>query len=696
MPSLVRVCIASLIVLTASATQATGLKGMNQQAAGAAATQNPGAHKLIPIEQFLRQDGFDEIKLSPTGEYIARTVPLGEKVVLAISRRGDPKIIGHFNLGGKTQVRDFWWVNDKRLLISVGEKFGELEKPMPTGELYATNADGSGQDLLVGQRAEPEARSTHIVTGKKQELVGADFLSLIPNKPDKVLISVHDLQGSESSYTLTQSSYSRVEEMDVNSGHRMPVVHAPVHTADFTVDPQGVVRFAYGSDSDNVLKTYYRDNAKSDWQLLNDEGVTQLKLIPLGFSADGTTAYLRRDEKEGPDAVFAYDTASHTMRLQQRDPISDPVGLLFGPNQNLIGVQYYNGKPKLVFFDEKSQFAQLYRSLEASFPGQAVVFDDFTSSAKLATVVVYSDRSPGDYYVFDLEKKKAEHLISRYDWLDPDQMGETRPVTLTARDGLVLHGFLTLPNGSDGMNLPLVVNPHGGPFGEFDVWGFDREVQLLASRGYAVLQVNYRGSGNYGLAFQHAGYKQWGGKMQDDLTDATRWAIQQGIANPRRICIYGASYGGYAALMGVAKEPSLYRCAIGYVGVYDLPTMYRSGDIKDSLASTNELKDTLGEDNLEGLSPTHLADRITVPVMLVAGREDVRAPPIHTEMMRDALQRAGKSVDAKIYDKEGHGFFIEADKLDFYTRMLAFLDRNIGDHGGSTPVAASVQSDSKH
>ncbi len=666
--ALAALCVSSPVL--ADGTPATPVAG---------ATQNPGTHKLIPIEQFLRQDGIDQIKLSPSGKYFARTVPLGEKVVLMITRRSDGVTTGHFNLAGKTQVLDFWWVNDERLLMSVGQKLGELERPQATGQLFATNADGSGQGLLVGWLAGSDNVGSHIMTGSKRELVAADLVDDLPNDPNKVIISVYDLQG--------QTPYTRAEEMDVYSGHRTVVAHAPVRRAQFVTDAQGIVRFAMGEGADNLSKTYYRDGNNADWQLINDEGASQRVMRPLGFAADSQTAYMDAEEKEGPDAIYAFDTASHKLQIKQRDKIVDPlfdllqarVDLIHGPQgKEIIGVRYMDGKPKAVLFDDASPMATLYRSLEASFPGQSVRLTSFTSDGKLALLSVSSDRSPGDYYIFNLDSKKAEHLISRREWIDPDRMGEMRPVTFAARDGLVLHGYLTLPNGSDGRNLPLVVNPHGGPFGISDRWGFDWEVQLLASRGYAVLQVNYRGSDNYGRAFQHAGYKQWGGKMQDDLTDATRWAIQQGIANPRRVCIYGASYGGYAALMGVAKEPSLYRCAIGYVGVYDMQAMYHTGDIQDSRSGENFLKDTLGDENLDAISPDHLADRITAPVMLVAGREDQRAPPKHTEMMRDALQRAGKQVDAKIYDKEGHGFFIEADKLDFYTRMLAFLDRNIG------------------
>ena len=632
--------------------------------------QQAAAQQPIPVQDFLRNDSFDAIKLSPTGKYVARSRVLGEKTVLEIDNRSTGKMTGHFNLAGKTQVQDFWWVSDERMLISVGERSGLLEKPQPTGELYATNADGSGQAILVGQRAGEDTTGSHFNAGKEREAVAAFMVDELPHEAKKVIVAVMPLGG--------EVQYTRAEEMDVYTGRRTVVAIAPVRRADFKTDPEGIVRFAIGSGADNWSKTYYRDNAKAEWQLLNDQAVSQRKLIPLGFSADGRTAYLQKDEEKEPDGIYAYAIATHTMTLQQRDPVVDPASILKGPNGEVIGAQYMDAKPKVVFFDEDSSLAKAHRSLEASFPGQVVRLDDFTSDGKLAMVSVYSDRSPSDYYLFDLDSKKAAHLVSRYDWLDPDRMGVVRPVTLTARDGLTLHGDLTLPPDSNGKNLPMVVNPHGGPFHVFDAWGFNWETQLLASRGYAVLQINYRGSDNYGREFAVAGYKQWGGTMQDDITDATRWAIQQGIADAHRICIYGASYGGYAALMGVAKEPSLYRCAVGYVGVYDMKAIYQDEVVRDSVASTNFFRLTLGEGDLDAKSPDHMADRIMVPVMLAAGREDVIAPPKHTELMRDALLKAGKKVDAKIYDREGHGFFIEADRLDFYSRMMDFLDSNIG------------------
>ena len=254
-----------------------------------------------------------------------------------------------------------------------------------------------------------------------------------------------------------------------------------------------------------------------------------------------------------------------------------------------------------------------------------------------------------------------------------------KPFELEARDGTSLHGFVTLPRGADAGSLPMVVMPHGGPFGVFDAWGFDPEVQLLAASGYAVLQVNFRGSGNYGRAFRQAGATQWGRAMQDDVTDATRWAIEQGIADAGRICIYGASYGAYAALMGVVREPGLYRCAIGYVGVYDLPLMKREAE-ESGRSSATWSREWIGEDMalLQRHSPNRRADEISVPVLLAAGGEDFIAPVEHTRRMEAALKKAGVPVEALYYPREGHGFYETAHRREFYTRVLRFLGTHIG------------------
>jgi dipeptidyl aminopeptidase/acylaminoacyl peptidase len=643
---------------------------------GLLASFSTTAGTQIPLEDFLKDDAFGTIEISPTGEYLAATVPLEDRTSLIILRVSDMSKTGHVTLPKKTHIAGFDWVNDQRILFSIGEKQGSLEQPRGTGELYGVNADGSGQGAaLIGLRA----KGSKYATAQNAKLVFANIIHLLPDDPKFVLVSIAEF-GSE---------FTSVERMNVETGRRLAVARAPVRNAQFLADPKGVVRFALGAGSDLKSKTYYRDDERGEWRLINDEAITGLIVGVAGFNADATVAYLQVEQEQGPDAIEAFDTNTGNRKLVLRDAVVDPSGTLVSPvDGGVWGVVFNGTAPRIEYLDPDSPFAAAHRSLSAALPGQMVFPAGFTRDGQIGLFRAYSDRVPMDFYLFDRKAGSARYLASRAGWFKPEDLAASKPIVVRARDGLDLHGLLTVPNGSDGKNMPLIVNPHGGPFGPYDAWNFDLDAQVLASRGYAVLKINFRGSGNYGRAFQRAGYKQWGGTMQDDITDATRWAIAQGIADPRRICIYGASYGAYASLMGVVKEPDLYACAAGNVGVYDMPTMYGKGDVQERRAGENFLKEALGEENLAAISPTLLADRIKVPVLLAAGAEDERAPPVHTEMMRDALERLNKPVETVIYKGEGHGSYLLKNRLDGYRRLLAFFDRHIG--GGMSASAASV------
>ena len=625
----------------------------------------------VDVAAFVKRDQFEDIKISPTGAYFAATVPLEDRTMLAILDRANNKLIGRFAMGKNTHVSEFEWVNSERIVLSMVEKYGDLDTPQSLGELYAINADGSQAEVLVGQRVEGNGLGSKIQPKKAQERVFTWLVDSLPNDDRNVLIGVSPFAADP---------FTRVEKMDVNSGRRVAVARAPVRNASFTTDNAGVVRFATGAGVDNSLKTYYRGSEGGEWQLVNDEEATGLKQWPVGFSLDGKVAYLEAEQKTGPNAVLAFDTTTQAKTEVLRDDNTDPARWIYRNGTRLpIGAAFSDGKPRTAFIDRSAPEARLQRSLEAAFADHAVTVTSQTTDGKTALVHVRSDRNPGDFYLFDTVTNKAAHLLSRRDWFDPELMAPVAPVSLKSRDGLALHGYLTTPKGSTGKNLPLVVMPHGGPFGVQDTWAFDDDAQMLAQAGYAVLQVNFRGSGGYGKAFTQAGARQWGGTMQDDVTDATRWAISEGIADRGRVCIYGASYGAYASLMGVAREPELYKCAVGYVGVYDLPTMHTHGDIQQRGSGETYLNKWIGtRADLANASPNRMAERIKVPVFLAAGGEDQRAPIAHSEMMERALKKAGVPVETLYYPNEGHGFYKEEHRREYYTRLLAFLSRHLG------------------
>ena len=503
----------------------------------------------VDLDAYLKRDRYERMKISPTGDYMAVTVPLEDRTALAILRLSDKTITAKAIAGENSLVDDFWWANDERVVVAMAQRLGSRDAPYATGELHAVNADGTRPMLLASPKGIPDEGLG--IGGTIRMTTEAAVFLIDPLANDERNVLVAAMQPTEDPQT-------HVVKLDIYNRRRTAVASAPVRSASFTADASGEVRFARGSGNDNVSKLYYRDSRGEDWRLVNDEAESGLVEHALGFSQDGKTAYLQGEVAGGPDAIFAYDPATGQRKELLRDPTVDPWRVIHRLDAyEPAGALYMSDRVRSRFFDEASPTARLYRSLEKAFPNEAVVVTSTTTDGSKAVVQVWSDRNNGDFYVFDTVKKSAVAVHNRREWFDPARVPPTRAMELKSRDGLTLHGYLTLPPGKD-KNLPLVVLPHGGPFGIFDGWEFDDDSQMLAEAGYAVLRLNYRGSGNYGRDYHEAGARQWGKAMQDDLTDATRWAIAQQIADPSRICLYGASYGGYAALMGVAREPALY------------------------------------------------------------------------------------------------------------------------------------------
>ncbi len=630
-----------------------------------------GAQAQVDLAPFVQDDSIQDIKISPTGAYFAATLPDEDRSMIAVLSREDQKIVSSFQLPKNTHIADFWWASDDRLLFGLAERFGARDFPQPTGELYAMNVDGGRAQLLVGWRVQTNRTGTNIRSGPKEELVYAWPIDMLRDDVRNILVGVSPFNGDP---------FTRVDRMDIYTGRRSTVATVPVTRATFSTDHTGEVRFAVGARADNLSQLYYRDGRGSDWRLINHEADSKRVESPLGFSDDETIAYLRVTQPAGPDAIVAMDVATGERREVLRDATVDPE-VLYRPGTRIpVGARYPGAEPRLAFFDESSDDARFFKMLAQAFPAHAVEVASSTRDAGNRLLLATSDVDPGSFYTYDAARKSADFVLARRSKVAPEQMVAMQPVSLQARDGLALHGYIARPaSAAPGQALPLIVLPHGGPFGIADEWAFDDDTQLLAQAGYAVLRVNFRGSAGYGRNFEQIAARQWGGTMQDDLTDATRWAIAQGHADPQRICIYGGSYGGYAALMGVAREPDLYRCAVGYVGVYDLQLM-RNQDRRGSAWRRTWMDEWVGSDTaqLSSVSPNRIAERIKAPVLLVAGGEDEIAPVEHTRLMERALRSAGVPVETLYVANEEHGFYKPENRRAYYTKLLAFLSTHLG------------------
>jgi dipeptidyl aminopeptidase/acylaminoacyl peptidase len=475
-----------------------------------------------------------------------------------------------------------------------------------------------------------------------------------------------------------KGSHSLLYDIDSQKAIRKLLADLPNPDLDFLIRNDGKLGYASGHDEHDEALLFRHDEASDNWTKLSGLG---RRYHPLRFSRDDKQMLVNWSPQGGPDKLVREDVATGKRVTLFEDATGSYADVLFGPDQDMpFGALNAVGKPQVRYFDENDEGARLHKLLSAQFPDEYLRFIDFSDDGNTLLFSVASDRDPGSYYLFNRKTMKADLLLSSREEIDPEQMAPRRPITFKARDGLVLHGFLTMPAHPAGSKVPLVLLPHGGPFGLADGWHFDTDAQFLASRGYAVLQVNYRGSGGRGPDFKESGYREWGGKIQDDLVDGVRWAVAGGEVDGARMCVYGGSFGGYSALMLAAREPALFKCAVGYAGVYDLNLVFKPQNNRWDESRINYFGKTVGTDKAElnRYSPTLLAERITAPVMLVHGGQDKVALVENAEKMRDALTRAGRPPEWLLASGEGHGFYTIKNRTEFYQRLEAFLAKHIG------------------
>lgn len=640
-------------------------------AAALAAPSAVRAEEPVPLADFARHETFRDVQISPDGTHLAASVVIDGKTVLSLIRLEDMKGV-NLRPREERELAQFWWVAADRVMYTVGNRVGGLEAPVSWGELYAVDADGSENGVLFGFRVGGQG-ATHIAHATSRA-AWATLVDPLRDDPRYALIAAH-------SFNSTNGVYASIERIDLRTGATTPVTMSPMRDADFLTDHAGVVRFAYGTDVDQVDRVWYRGGDGAKWEQLFDSK-RDGRLVPLMFNRRQDKVYFACAGDRGVGGVCTWDVASRKLATLWSGTDAGLLSLVpSADDKDAVALRSMPGRTATTLIDKEAPEAKLLVGLMQQFPGQDVRITSSSADGSRTVFFVSSDRNPGEFYLYDAKANKATFLLGNRPWIKSERMAAMEPVALKSRDGLPLHGYLTRPPGkAEAKNLPLVVYVHGGPYGIRDAWEYDPAVQALASRGYAVLQVNFRGSGNYGEAFKQAGYREWGGRMQDDVSDATRWAIAQGIADPQRVCIFGASYGGYAALEGAVKEPDLYRCTIGYVGVYDLRLMLTRGDIPQSSSGDNYLELVLGHDRdqLWDRSPIAHLDRLKAKVMLIVGGQDKRVPPIHGENLHSALNKAKVEHEWLYQRTEAHGFYNEKNIEELLTKVLAFLDRTIG------------------
>jgi dipeptidyl aminopeptidase/acylaminoacyl peptidase len=617
-----------------------------------AATGAPGASsELIPLEQFTQFDAFGTIKISPDGTTLAATGGKNGRSVLTFVDVRTAKVVA--STSSRRPISEFHWVSKTRVLYKVGPYFSAIDK------------DGTRDIVLYAPEIEGD--------------VFPDLISTLEADADHVLIAQFDI--GPSGYA-NRDGKPRLTRVDVLTGRRDELGRAPLNAPTVLVDHSGQAQFALGYDAADKLALSWRAKPEGPWSDFDLPGFRMDTVRLLRFSSDNASIYLAGARaNDAFAALYKVDLATRSIERVAAIEGADVTDVVTSfASRDVVGARGETDRIEYRWFNPEGTTALLYGALARAFPAEQIETTSVSDDGHRAILFVSSGVNPGDYYLFDPRTQKADFISAVRSTIDARRMQPRRAVQIKARDGVTLRAYVTTPAGEG--SHPLVVRVRDRPYETLESWRFDWESQLLASRGYAVLQVNSRGTPGLGPDFKTAGYREWGRAMQDDLTDATRWAIEQKIAPADRICIMGVGYGGYAALMGTVREPSLYRCAIGYGGIYDLEYYSRYQDLRHPITRQLYVDQVLGSDvaDLKARSPINNVDKIDIPVLLLhgEGNEELGVVPAKRLMRALRIRRQSRqTVEWMDLGWQPNPVNDEEVRRKVCERILAFLDRNL-------------------
>ncbi len=622
------------------------------------------AEERLPIEYFTDRDKYGSVQLSPGGDYLSVVVRVGDErqVVILDAKTLKPVKGGrHRFMRENYSVSGHTWVSDERLVFSAERFIPQLqERPLRNVMLYAVDYDGKRENVLASPWCQPGCDEW-----------GADLLDpLIDDKKRALVLSL-----------TTSGTRQKVGMINLRNGNLTKTTSIPPDTSSIVLDKEKRPRYAIASNTNGNRLVYYREEDSVDWELIGDYEYPGGWLYPYGFSEDGTKVFVLDSRDGGTEALGLSDLRLRNIDELYRDPITDIRSFMADKNDEVYGYVVGIGKPELKILNSKHERAILLSRLQGSFPGNVIRIADSSRDGNLHLVFVYSDRNPGEYYLFDKKQDQLSYVLSRRPWVKAESGAVIESFVFTARDGLKVPALLTMPNNeSIEEKVPLLVHPHGGPHGPFDRWGYDPLVQFLADAGYAILQVNFRGSGGHGADFEAAGFRQWGRKIQHDIIDGTKYALENFPLNGDKVGIVGASFGGYSALQASVLEPDLFKASAGLVGVYDFELMYSAGDIRGRRYGIKYLEKALGrdEDEFREFSPLARAEELKGPVLLIQGEKDKRAPVVHSDKLAERLEELGHEFKYIVLPNEGHDLgFKKENAINTYQSIVGWFDTHL-------------------
>ena len=608
-------------------------------------------HRPIPLEDFFRNSERTGYQLSPDARHISYLAPWNDRLNLFVRPidRPDTEAV---RLTAETErsLAGYMWADNERLIFSKDTAGDE------NYQLYGVRLDGSD---LRAYTAFEGVRSGIIDDLEEQP----DFILICMNRRNPEVFDPYRL--------------------NLTTGELTLLAENPGNYQGWMTDHDGKLRAAVAIVDGVNTQLLYRDTEEDPFRPVLTTNFKDVVSF-MEFTPDNLEVYAATNLGRDKTVLVRMNPATcEELELLYEDDRYDVESISYSRKRKKLLSVYCTGhkEPVRHYFDEEERL--LRKRIGEHFPGRRFGMADSDKAEEHYLVYVGGDRTRGAYWLYDATTDQVTHMADLAPWLDEAEMNEMLPVSYTTRDGLHIEAYLTLPDGlslDEARNLPVVVNPHGGPWAR-DTWGFSSEVQFLANRGYAVFQMNYRGSTGYGRRFLEASYKQWGLRMQDDITDGVKWLIGQGIADPARIAIYGGSYGGYATLAGLCFTPELYACGIDYVGVSNLFTFMQTippywRPMLDMMYEQVGHPET-DREQLAATSPALHADNIRVPLLIAQGANDPRVNKAESDQMVEALRQRGITVEYMVKDNEGHGFHNQENRFDFYRAVEKFLQAHL-------------------
>ncbi len=632
------------------------------------------------VDSFFRDPQITHVQMSPKGGYVAvvHMLPDGGAAVAIRDTTAPEKLHVVAKSSADEKIASIHWINENR----IGFTFKDVRQEfIGNYEEMASDRDGSNMVHLIS--GDWTHRAQTVESHIKSNLLTAQyaFFDVAHDGSDDILVEKYTWNNID-----RHPDHSRLYRLNTRTRQLTPVMNGaqPDAALEWLTDYQDTPRIVSSRSKGHCIVSYRK--ADDSWiELQNADCYDAANFTPLSFDGDDTL-YVRAGY-QGYDALFRYNLKTMTM---EKEPIVNAPGFdAIGSTETdrvarrTLGVHLLADARTTIWFDAGMKADQ--DKVNALLPGRINTLhcgqDCLNAPALL--VVSGSDRRPPEYLLYQRASGKLLSLGSSYPQIDPKQMGMRDFVSYTARDGRKIPAYVTQPPGKADGPRPAVVLVHGGPWARGGDWQWDDEAQFLASRGYVVIQPEFRGSTGFGTAHFRAGWKQWGGAMQDDLADAAQWAVKQGWADPKRIGIMGASYGGYATLMGLIKHPEIFRCGVEWVGVTDLSLMFSSAMSDISQESRDYgLRTLLGDPDKDAAllsrnSPVNRAAELKQPLLMAYGAEDLRVPIEHAERLRSALGKVNPNVVSVVYRNEAHGWRHENNRIDFWTKVEAFLDKNL-------------------